>query len=733
MAGSAEHATVKAKRLAQLVGGRCALLILDGVEPLQYPPSSVAFPPGQLEDQGIAKLLKDLALTSRGLCIVTTRYAIPDLDVFKGQAMLEEKLTRLSRENGVRLLKSIGVKGSERRNIPLNDGDPNGAKVNEFELLVEDVKGHALTLQIMGGFLSRAFGGDIRQRDRVKFEKADEKIDGGHAFRAMAAYAKWMEDGSPEAPRELTILRCLGLFDRPATRDCLEALLQPPTIASLTEPLVGVAQDDWLFSLDALDRANLLALNRDISGELLSLDTHPHIREYFSTQLRENNPDAWRAAHRRLYEYLRDNTHEGEEPRLENLQPLYQAVAHGCQAGLQQEAWDEVQYPRILRKGSGYSIKKLAAHGAELAALACYFEKRFNKVSVSVSRSGQAIILNGAAYCLRVSGRLLESLGPIRASLQITVEDQHWKNAALRASNLSELELTLGDIAEAVRDAKASVTYADLSKDAFWKTASRSTCADALHQAGRPAEIEAAQALFREAEQMQKERQPDYPLLYSTSGFKYCDLLLAAPERAAWQVFGQKVETVGDISELLEVCSAVGQRAAKTLDWWLNHFTNASLFDTAMEHLTQGRASLYETILTNSKLGTPYSELALAVDKLRRAGHQDELPKALLSRAWLRSLTWAHTDTESAREDLDEAWEIAERGPMRLHMADIHLYRARLFHAVKPYPWNKFADGSEGRGPKDDLTDARKLIEQCGYWRRKEELEDAEEAAKGWA
>lgn len=28
---------------------------------------------------------------------------------------------------------------------------------------------------------------------------------------------------------------------------------------------------------------------------------------------------------------------------------------------------------------------------------------------------------------------------------------------------------------------------------------------------------------------------------------------------------------------------------------------------------------------------------------------------------------------------LDEAWEIAERGSMRLHMADIHLYRARLF------------------------------------------------------
>ena len=35
---------------------------------------------------------------------------------------------------------------------------------------------------------------------------------------------------------------------------------------------------------------------------------------------------------------------------------------------------------------------------------------------------------------------------------------------------------------------------------------------------------------------MQAESQPDYPLLYSLQGFRYCDLLLAEAERAAWQV-----------------------------------------------------------------------------------------------------------------------------------------------------------------------------------------------------
>ncbi|HEY5752426.1 MAG TPA: hypothetical protein VIT21_04695 [Chthoniobacterales bacterium] len=89
----------------------------------------------------------------------------------------------------------------------------------------------------------------------------------------------------------------------------------------------------------------------------------------------------------------------------------------------------------------------------------------------------------------------------------------------------------------------------------------------------------------------------------------------------------------------------------------------------------------------------------------------------------------ARTGPESAQADLDEAWEIAVRGPMRLNIADIYLYRARLFGRVKDeggrtkYPWES---------PAADLAAARRLIEQCGYWRRKEELEDAEEASKSW-
>ena len=65
-------------------------------------------------------------------------------------------------------------------------------------------------------------------------------------------------------------------------------------------------------------------------------------------------------------------------------------------------------------------------------------------------------------------------------------------------------------------DAEQSVSYADRSGDVAHATReSRTTYADALHQAGRRAE---AEARFREAEECRPRGQPDYPLLYSVAG-----------------------------------------------------------------------------------------------------------------------------------------------------------------------------------------------------------------------
>ena len=95
---------------------------------------------------------------------------------------------------------------------------------------MEDVQGHALTLNLLGTYLRDAHGGDIRKRDLVKLEDADAEEQGGHVFRAYATYVRWLEGEGDEGKRSIALLRLLGLFDRSATADCLAVLLKAPAI-----------------------------------------------------------------------------------------------------------------------------------------------------------------------------------------------------------------------------------------------------------------------------------------------------------------------------------------------------------------------------------------------------------------------------------------------------------------------------------------------------------------------
>ncbi len=160
------------------------------------------------------------------------------------------------------------------------------------------------------------------------------------------------------------------------------------------------------------------------------------------------------------------------------------------------------------------------------------------------------------------------------------------------------------------------------------------------------------------------------------------------------------------------------------------------MLDAALDRLTLARAGLYRAILSCppstvetsidvpravdfDSLGVDVRQIDATVDGLRGAGAGDYLPHGLLTRAWFRYLTG---DFKGSGEDLDETEEIARRGPMPLVLADVFLTRARLFgrpNQEGPYPWGS---------PREDLAEARRLIEKHGYHRRDEELADAEAA-----
>jgi hypothetical protein len=91
-------------------------------------------------------------------------------------------------------------------------------------------------------------------------------------------------------------------------------------------------------------------------------------------------------------------------------------------------------------------------------------------------------------------------------------------------------------------------------------------------------------------------------------------------------------------------------------------------------------------------------------------------------------------ELELAVAELNEALQIARRGPMPLFHADILLTRARLFGRRKDEGERLKDDATPVRPveylwpttPQADLAEARRLIEHHGYLRRLPELEDAE-------
>jgi tetratricopeptide (TPR) repeat protein len=329
----------------------------------------------------------------------------------------------------------------------------------------------------------------------------------------MASYATWLGAG-PEG----AILHLLGLFDRPAPREALAALRAAPVMPGLSEGLFTLpprrgwlsfrrasepeplSESEWQRAVIKLRHARLLA-ERDPSAPD-TLDAHPLVREHFGEQLKARHPAAWQEAHRRLYAYYTAQARDLPDT-MEEMAPLYAAVIHGCQAGRHQETLDAVYWKRILREGDYFSERKLGAFGADLAAVSQFFDLLWSRPAASLKERQQALLLNIAGFCLRALGRLREAVGPMQAVLQADITREDWKNAARAAGSLSELYLTLGDITQAQAYATQSVELADRSHDAFIRMATRTILADALHQAGRQAQAEAA---FREAEAMQKGR-----------------------------------------------------------------------------------------------------------------------------------------------------------------------------------------------------------------------------------
>ena len=486
----------RGKRLAKLIQRQKTLLILDGFEPLQYPPGVLE---GRIKDNGVRSLLLELMRNNPGLCIISSRLKIIDINVSLGYTVKELHLEKLSNDAGTQLLKHNKCYGS---NI-------------ELIYACEEYEGHALSLTLLSHYIRIVYQGDIRLRDQINITK--EKRFGQHANRVISAYEEWFENKP-----ELSILYILGLFNKPIDFDILDFLQENP-ITGLTDVLADLSSEDKKYAINNLYELGLLAKpNIEYLPDFV-LDCHPLIREYFAEKLKQDNPNVWQEAHQLLYKYFREIPLKECPDTIEEMEPLFNAVRHGCIGGLHQKVFSEVYWKRIQRKENYFLIYNLGGLGIDLSIISHFFEIPWSQLDSKLKAKDKAEILSITGYLLRSQIYLIQAVKTMQIAVEEFIKIKNWTEAAREAGNLSVVYLFLGHINKAINTAEKSVELADKSRDLSQMEKRRTDLADAIYQSGN---IEKARIIFSEAEDILKEQTNKHSFLSTKSGFQYCDLLL---------------------------------------------------------------------------------------------------------------------------------------------------------------------------------------------------------------
>jgi tetratricopeptide (TPR) repeat protein len=589
----------RGEKLAELIRRERTLLILDGLEPLQFPPGAQV---GRLRDPGMAALLKELAAQNPGLCVCTSRLPLTDLEDYGAAGALTLDLDNLTPEAGGRYLAQLGVQGSEE----------------ELRQASQDFHNHALALTLLGNFLVKRRGGDVRQRDTVP-SILEEPKKGGDAQRVLRQYEALFQ-GKPE----LEVLRIMGLFDRPADNGALRILRK-------------LDDDQWAEALENLAEARLIAYENPEGP----LDCHPLVRAHFAKEYETSDPEAFREAHSLLFEHYAKQAPYRPET-LKAMTPLFYAIYHGCKAGRYSEALRDVGIDRVLRGKEAFLVNKLGALGIGLSLTANFFASRWKTPIPALAPVDQAQVISLAGFALRSLGRLKEAREPLESAAGAAIATKEWGNAAVWLGNLSQLHLSLGDINKAIDAAVRAVEAADRSGIEVQKWTKRAVLADALLQSG---DLPAAARLFEQARQSGL-HEPNELGLFEPQRYLYTGLLLAQ----------------GQISEVIE-------RAAGAVE---RHEKDGQLLDAALDHLYLG-------VALPQGSGESALHLDRAVTGLRGCGTIDYLPAGLLARAVNSRCA---NDFEKDQRDLDEVRSLATRCGMPLHLADCHLEQARLSLAL---------------------------------------------------
>lgn len=482
----------KATRLAHHIRSYRTLLILDGLEPLQYPPGPKA---GQIESPAVSLLIRELAAENNGLCVLTSRLPVADLERFSDGRVEQIDLENLNLTAGQAVLRNLGVSGDSRK----------------CEQAVTLYSGHALSLTLLAGYLSVVHNGDIR-KFRELGSLLHERKQSEHVKSLMLAYLDWFK-----LKPEIELLYLISMFDRAVSQEDLLKFISIEKVPNLTENLKAFDQDRWRYTVDLLEEAQLIVTQR--KGKQLMLDCHPIVRDVVSFYLETENYETWVTAHSMIFDFLVSNA-VAEPSNMNELEPLFRAVIHAIQAARINEAF--VVYFEKIKKGQ-FSITTEMSHHADHACLRAFFEKEWHQPISDLNEEAQVFLLTSASTNLIYLGDIKAALDPSNRSIDWFKRNHRWEEAAAAAAPQVSMLIAAGRLNEALQLLEELRTIVEKSGSELLKGALNSFRGYAYHLAGNDSE---ASQCFVDSEHSYANAKENEQENYGIISAYYCKYLL---------------------------------------------------------------------------------------------------------------------------------------------------------------------------------------------------------------
>jgi len=675
----------KTERIKEYIHRGKYLIVLDGLEQMQKGQPGNEF--GRMMHGEMTELLGYMAdgPKAEGLCLITTRYTMKDLDDWENSGYENLELTDLSEPDALLMLRNRGVEGDDE----------------QIKEVIERYKEHALSLTLLAGYLKKHYKGDIEQAPGEEFVLNDRKrfkdVD-----KLLRKYAEKMSEA------ERVFLNIFSLFRQDVTEDDFTGVFRKEIEdAKFNDVLVKMDKLDFRDLIEGLVDWRLIAC--DEAKKTYSI--HPLIKGYFETDFEEEDK---KLCHKRIYQYFGEAVPE-EAETLEQMQPLFEQVYHGCGAGLYDEVWSNVYWEKIQRK-QAFHVHQIGAWETDLSLVRTFFPKGdLSQIPLVSKKSDQGRLLNEAGLALKNTGRPKEAEEPIKTAIHLYIEDNEIANVSAGYINMAELQFLSGEIGSGLESAKKALEMSEKAKSGWYTLVSKAYFGWILHLTG---ENKKADKEFREADELQIKFDPDGDRLYGLRGINYADFLISM----------KRIDEALELTKQnLEICH--GLKAA-------NDISRCQRCLGAIERIKgkykESQNHLQEALEGARKVGQPFLEIEALIE---------------FGRLWL-DMVKEKNAVRDANEALKLCWRTgfkfyepgAEVVLGRAYLAEKDLERAESFaHSAydkaleMKYRW---AEGSAGHLlvevylAKADMAAARKQLKKTVNCRKEILDPNVEESEK---